>query len=175
MIDWLEIRQLAIAEHITLEFGAAFTAVTGETGSGKSLIVDAVGVLLGDRADNALIRAHGSEAEIQGGFILTDAHPALVWLPIMVWITATNACCDGWCDAINRAALSSTDAPLPPRNFATWETNWSTSTDSTNIIPCSAKAGNLHCWITPPVTPTCSPSWAMHTKNYRRCARVWKR
>ncbi|MGR3984591.1 MAG: DNA repair protein RecN [Gammaproteobacteria bacterium] len=80
MIDWLEIRQLAIAEHLELEFGAAFTAVTGETGSGKSLIVDAVGVLLGDRAENALIRARQPQAEIEGGFRLTAAHPALLHL-----------------------------------------------------------------------------------------------
>ena len=88
MIDWLEIRQLAIAEHISLEFGDSFTTVTGETGSGKSLIVDAVGVLLGDRAENSLIRQPQSQAEIQGGFDLdapNDApngaiHPALQWL-----------------------------------------------------------------------------------------------
>lgn len=80
MIDWLEIRQLAIAEHIALEFGDSFTAITGETGSGKSLIVDAVGVLLGDRAENSLIRQPGAEAEIQGGFVLGDSHPAMRWL-----------------------------------------------------------------------------------------------
>ena len=80
MIDWLEIRQLAIAEHIALEFGDSFTAVTGETGSGKSLIVDAVGVLLGGRAENSLIRKPQAEAEIQGGFVLGDGHPAMQWL-----------------------------------------------------------------------------------------------
>ncbi len=88
MIDWLEIRQLAIAEHISLEFGNSFTTVTGETGSGKSLIVDAVGVLLGDRAENSLIRQSRDEAEIHGGFdlgapndALNDAiHPAMQWL-----------------------------------------------------------------------------------------------
>ena len=80
MIDWLEIRQLAIAEHIALEFGDGFTAVTGETGSGKSLIVDAVGVLLGGRCENALIRNAESQAEIQGGFALGASHPAAGWL-----------------------------------------------------------------------------------------------
>ena len=80
MIDWLEIRQLAIAEHIALEFGDSFTTVTGETGSGKSLIVGAVGVLLGDRAENSMIRQPQAEAEIQGGFVLGDSHPAMRWL-----------------------------------------------------------------------------------------------
>ncbi len=80
MIDWLEIRQFAIAEHIALEFGDSFTAVTGETGSGKSLIVDAVGALLGARADNSAIRKPQDEAEIHGGFILGEDHPAMRWL-----------------------------------------------------------------------------------------------
>lgn len=80
MIDWLEIRQLAIAEHIALEFGNSFTAVTGETGSGKSLIVEAVGVLLGGRCENSLIRKSGEQAEIQGGFALGESHPAMAWL-----------------------------------------------------------------------------------------------
>ncbi|MGI9310672.1 MAG: DNA repair protein RecN [bacterium] len=80
MIDWLEIRQLAIAERIALEFGASFTAVTGETGSGKSLIVDALGILLGGRCDNSVIRQRQGEAEVQGGFAVGDGHPAARWL-----------------------------------------------------------------------------------------------
>ena len=80
MIDWLEIHQLAIAEHIALEFGNSFTAITGETGSGKSLIVDAVGVLLGGRCENSLIRQPREQAEIQGGFKLDKSHPAMRWL-----------------------------------------------------------------------------------------------
>lgn len=80
MIDWLEIRHFAIAEHIALEFGDAFTTVTGETGSGKSLIVDAVCILLGGRCDNTLIRQGQPQAEIQGGFALATEHPAMQWL-----------------------------------------------------------------------------------------------
>lgn len=77
MIDWLEIRELAIAAHLELEFGRAFTAVTGETGSGKSLIVDALGVLLGGRCENSMIRAGQPQAEITAAFALDEAHPAL--------------------------------------------------------------------------------------------------
>jgi len=80
MIDWLQIRQLAIAEHIELQFGDSFTAVTGETGSGKSLIVEALGVLLGGRCENRMIRNRQDSAEIQGGFTLNRDHPALRWL-----------------------------------------------------------------------------------------------
>ncbi|MDD9822616.1 MAG: DNA repair protein RecN, partial [Gammaproteobacteria bacterium] len=80
MIEHLQIRQLAIAERLELQFGDAFTAVTGETGSGKSLIVEAVGVLLGGRCDNRMIRRRQERAEVQGGFTLGDGHPALQWL-----------------------------------------------------------------------------------------------
>lgn len=80
MIEHLQIRQLAIAEELELQFGAAFTAVTGETGSGKSLIVEAVGVLLGGRCDNRMIRRRQARAEVQGGFTLGAEHPALQWL-----------------------------------------------------------------------------------------------
>ncbi len=80
MIDWLEIKQFAIAEHIELEFDPGFTTVTGATGSGKSLIVDAIGLLLGDRSDNGYIRHNQNTAEIQAGFHLPDNHPARQWL-----------------------------------------------------------------------------------------------
>lgn len=80
MIDWLEIRQFAIAEQVDLEFGDSFTTVTGETGSGKSLIVDAIGILLGNRCENSLIRPQQEQAEIHGGFKLDAEHPAMRWL-----------------------------------------------------------------------------------------------
>lgn len=80
MIERLQIRQLAIAERLELQFGDAFTAVTGETGAGKSLIVEAVGMLLGGRCDNRMIRRRQARAEVQGGFALGAGHPALQWL-----------------------------------------------------------------------------------------------
>ncbi|MXZ80585.1 MAG: AAA family ATPase, partial [Gammaproteobacteria bacterium] len=80
MIDWLEIRQFAIAERLEIEFEASFTTVTGETGSGKSLIVDAINVLLGDRSEASRIRYGQDSAELQAGFTLAEGHPALEWL-----------------------------------------------------------------------------------------------
>ena len=80
MIDWLEIKQFAIAEHIELEFDKKFTVVTGETGSGKSLIVDAIDILLGHRADNTYIRHNHDTAELQASFDFQPGHPAMLWL-----------------------------------------------------------------------------------------------
>ncbi len=80
MIDWLEIKQFAIAEHVELEFDDGFTTVTGETGSGKSILIDAIGILLGHRSDTSYIRHNDDTAEIQAGFSLTPDHPATAWL-----------------------------------------------------------------------------------------------
>ena len=80
MIDWLEIRQFAIAEHVELEFDDGFTTITGETGSGKSILIDAIGILLGHRSDTSYLRHNHDTAEIQAGFSLTPGHPASAWL-----------------------------------------------------------------------------------------------
>lgn len=80
MIDWLEIRQFAIAEHVEVEFARGFTTVTGETGSGKSIVVDAINILLGHRSEQSYIRHNYDTAELQASFALPDGHPALQWL-----------------------------------------------------------------------------------------------
>jgi DNA repair protein RecN (Recombination protein N) len=80
MIDWLEIKQFVIAEHIEIEFDSNFTTVTGETGSGKSLIVDAIGILLGHRSDSSYIRNNSDTAELQASFALSPGHPAIRWM-----------------------------------------------------------------------------------------------
>ncbi|HMX53409.1 MAG TPA: EAL domain-containing protein [Plasticicumulans sp.] len=57
MLTQLSIRDYAIVESLELEFGPGMTTVTGETGAGKSIMVDALGLLLGDRSDAAIIEA----------------------------------------------------------------------------------------------------------------------
>ncbi len=75
MLTQLRIRDFAIVEALDLELAAGMTAVTGETGAGKSILVDAIGLLLGDRADSGTIR-HGAErTDISAVFDL-DALPA---------------------------------------------------------------------------------------------------
>ncbi len=80
MIDWLEIRHFAIAASVELELEDGFSAVTGETGSGKSLMVDALATLLGARADNSLIQLGQDNAEIQCSFSLPLGHAVFDWL-----------------------------------------------------------------------------------------------
>ena len=89
MILWLAIHRFAIASELELELGPGFTAITGETGSGKSLLVQALGILLGGRAEQGLIQQGMEQAEVRGGFSL-DSHS-----PIMAWLVARDLQGDG--------------------------------------------------------------------------------
>ena len=70
MLKSLHIKDYALIEIIEVEFGKGLNIITGETGAGKSILIDALGLVLGDRADGNVIR-HGCErAEISAGFAL---------------------------------------------------------------------------------------------------------
>jgi len=73
MLTELTIRDFAIIDNLTLAFAPGFNALTGETGAGKSIILDAVSLILGDRADTAVIRAEAEAAQIEGVFAIGDA------------------------------------------------------------------------------------------------------
>ena len=80
MLTQLRVRDFAIVEELELELAAGMTAVTGETGAGKSILVDAIGLLLGDRADSGVIR-HGAErTDISAVFDLDALPTARAWL-----------------------------------------------------------------------------------------------
>lgn len=68
MLQHLQIRNFALIEALELTFGAGLTTITGETGAGKSITFDALGLLLGDRATTDLIRTGAEEASVQGVF-----------------------------------------------------------------------------------------------------------
>ncbi len=68
MLLELDIRDFAIIDHVQMGLGPGFNVVTGETGAGKSIVVDSVGLLLGDRADISLVRAGADRAVITGLF-----------------------------------------------------------------------------------------------------------
>jgi len=80
MLSLLQIRNFAIVETLDLELKSGFSAVTGETGAGKSILVDALGLLLGGRADTTAIRAGSEKAELTAEFELQPGNPALGWL-----------------------------------------------------------------------------------------------
>ena len=72
MLKELNIRNLAIIDDLTVRFEKGLNVLTGETGAGKSIIVDALGLALGDRAQNDLIKAGEKEATVQAYLELED-------------------------------------------------------------------------------------------------------
>lgn len=80
MLTHLSIRDFAVVAHAEIEFGPGLTVISGETGAGKSLLVDALGFLSGLRADSGMVR-HGAErADLHAEFDLRDRVEAQVWL-----------------------------------------------------------------------------------------------
>jgi len=78
MLLELIIQNFAIIDQLRLRFGQGFNVLTGETGAGKSIIIDAVSLLLGGRADAEVIRAGADRATIEGLFLLDEETQALV-------------------------------------------------------------------------------------------------
>lgn len=68
MLANLSIHQFALVEHMELEFGAGMSVITGETGAGKSILLDALGLALGQRAEAGCVRKGASKAEVCATF-----------------------------------------------------------------------------------------------------------
>jgi DNA repair protein RecN (Recombination protein N) len=77
MIRELRIKNLALIENLALEFNGGFTVFTGETGAGKSILIGAIGLLLGDRASSEMIRSGYDEAEVSGCLEIEEVRPRL--------------------------------------------------------------------------------------------------
>ncbi|CAH1197458.1 DNA repair protein RecN [Paenibacillus allorhizoplanae] len=82
MLTELSIRNLAVIEHVHIRFKAGFHVLTGETGAGKSIIIDALTLIVGGRGSSELVRYGADKAEIEAMFDLPASHP--------VWHTLTE-------------------------------------------------------------------------------------
>ncbi len=80
MLRRLAIRRFAIIREVEIDFSPGFTAITGETGAGKSILVDALGLILGDRAERGLVADGAEQAEIEAVFGIDADSPAQAWL-----------------------------------------------------------------------------------------------
>ncbi|MFW0767192.1 DNA repair protein RecN [Trabulsiella odontotermitis] len=80
MLAQLTISNFAIVRELEIDFQSGMTAITGETGAGKSIAIDALGLCLGGRAEADMVRAGASRADLCARFSLKDTPAALRWL-----------------------------------------------------------------------------------------------
>ena len=114
MLSRINIRDLVIVRSLDLSLEGGMTALTGETGAGKSILIDALGLALGDKTDNRMIRAGATRAEVSVGFELPSSSPAVEWL------AQHDLSSDGECllrrvlvrDGRSRAYINGTPIPL---------------------------------------------------------------
>lgn len=114
MLSRITVRNLVIVRSLDLAFAGGMTTLTGETGAGKSILIDALGLALGDKADNSMIRAGADKAEISVSFELPPDAAA------MRWLDDHDLGADGDCllrrvlvrDGRSRAYINGTPAPL---------------------------------------------------------------
>ena len=72
MLSYISVKNFAIIETIEVDFTKGMTALTGETGAGKSLLIDAIGLLLGDRATTNIVRTGSDKAIVEGIFVFSS-------------------------------------------------------------------------------------------------------
>jgi hypothetical protein len=165
MLTHLSVRNFAVVEAAELGFGPGLTVVTGETGAGKSLLVDALLLLAGTRADTGMVRAGCERAELSADFDLAGGSGAPEWLADQALDDEDGGCrvrrviaAEGgsrtWINgrAVSLAQLSELAAMLVTRR-------------------CSIARGSCRCWTPPVAATTPSPGCATW-----RCgiARSWR-
>lgn len=80
MLVHLSVHNYAIVEHLDLELATGMSVITGETGAGKSIMLDALGLTLGDRADSGAVRPGADKADILASFDVSAIAEARDWL-----------------------------------------------------------------------------------------------
>src|SRR6056300_1377539 len=80
MLTLLAVRNVVLIEALDLDFRTGLTVLTGETGAGKSILLDALGLALGSRANFGLIGIHGDRAEVTACFNMPPGHPVFAQL-----------------------------------------------------------------------------------------------
>ncbi|MYI20451.1 MAG: AAA family ATPase, partial [Acidimicrobiia bacterium] len=78
MLTDLVVRNMVLIDELALEFEGGMTVLTGETGAGKTLLTQAVGLLAGGRANPGLVRPGATEAEVEGRFVDDDGTELVV-------------------------------------------------------------------------------------------------
>ena len=77
MLNYISIKNIVLIDKLELNFEQGFTVLTGETGAGKSIIVDAINLILGNRADKSLIKKGEKEATVSALFLINKGHDVI--------------------------------------------------------------------------------------------------
>jgi DNA repair protein RecN (Recombination protein N) len=85
MLNTIRIRDFAIIDELEVNFSPGLNILTGETGAGKSIIIDALSLALGSRASGEMIRSRAKDAEVEALFFLSDTQAALAFLKEQEW------------------------------------------------------------------------------------------
>ncbi|MFP4362284.1 MAG: DNA repair protein RecN [Spirochaetia bacterium] len=80
MLDELQVKNYALIDELSIDFSQGLNILTGETGAGKSILLGALGLILGEKGDTSAIRTGREEAVITGTFELSDTPEAVSWL-----------------------------------------------------------------------------------------------
>lgn len=80
MLEHLEIRNFALIENLSMDFSSGFNVITGETGAGKSIILGALGLLMGEKADSSSIRTGAEEIVVNAVVSVPDGHEIIPYL-----------------------------------------------------------------------------------------------
>src|SRR3546814_18819780 len=78
MLTALSIRDIVLIEALDLEFGGGLAVLMGETGAGKSIMLDSLGLVLGQRADAGLVRQGAAQGGVSASFDLAADHPVIL-------------------------------------------------------------------------------------------------
>jgi len=78
MLAQLSIRDIVLIDRLDLQLGPGLVVLTGETGAGKSILLDAFSLALGGRGDGSLVREGQAQGQVTAAFDLPLGHPALV-------------------------------------------------------------------------------------------------
>src|ERR1044072_4797877 len=80
MLSRLSIRDIVLIERLDIDYAAGLSVLTGETGAGKSILLDAFALALGSRGDASLVRQGAEQGQVTAAFDVEEDHPALALL-----------------------------------------------------------------------------------------------
>ena len=92
MLSHITISNYTIVSTLEMDFSGGMTVITGETGAGKSIMLDALGLCLGDRADPKAVRSGCERAEVVASFDVGDIPGAQAWLGRIEAIRKLRSC-----------------------------------------------------------------------------------